>query len=463
MMHTTHTMRMDSLQDYVRKKEQAVHEFATTSAHRVSTATIAIGGKKTSNLFRDRKQGIVKKINLARLNRVISVDTVSRTAQVEGMTTYEELVEQTLPFGLMPTVVPELKSITIGGAVSGVGIEATSFRYGFVHETIKEMEILCGDGVVRTCSPDNTYADLFYGFPNSYGTLGYALKLTVSLIPIKRFVRVKHIPYQDATSFFTAIKAICEKTRNTDGLADFIDGVAFERGIYYLNIGTFTDTAPTNSDYTYMGIYYRSLAHREEDFLTAHDYIWRWDTDWFWCSKVFGVQNLVLRALVGPRFLRSTVYWKIKNLATRYKFTNLISRIKGNREPVIQDVEIPIERASEFMHFFHNEIGIKPIWICPTMPSEKNFDLFAVTPGQLYINFGFWDSVRSDKEEGYYNRLIEKKVQELGGKKSLYSSSYYPEDEFWTIYNKPAYTTLKTKYDPDGTFKNLFQKCVKRG
>ena len=36
----------------------------------------------------------------------------------------------------MPAVVPQLKSITLGGAVAGVGIEATSFRYGLVHDTI---------------------------------------------------------------------------------------------------------------------------------------------------------------------------------------------------------------------------------------------------------------------------------------------------------------------------------------
>jgi len=42
--------------------------------------------------------------------------------EVEGMCTYEDLVDATLPFGFMPCVVPELKTITIGGAISGIGL-----------------------------------------------------------------------------------------------------------------------------------------------------------------------------------------------------------------------------------------------------------------------------------------------------------------------------------------------------
>jgi FAD/FMN-containing dehydrogenase len=53
-------------------------------------------------------------------------------------------------------------------------------------------------------------------------------------------------------------------------------------------------------------------------------------------------------------------------------------------------------------------------------------------------------------------------VRELGGLKSLYSEAYYERDEFWELYNKPAYDRLKAKYDPNGQFKNLYDKCVLR-
>jgi FAD/FMN-containing dehydrogenase len=57
---------------------------------------------------------------------------------------------------------------------------------------------------------------------------------------------------------------------------------------------------------------------------------------------------------------------------------------------------------------------------------------------------------------------VERKVQELGGLKSLYSDSYFPEDEFWRAYDGEAYARLKQRYDPQGRFGDLYQKCVLR-
>ncbi len=91
------------------------------------------------------------------------------------MTTYEDLCDATLPHGLMPLVVPQLKTITLGGAVTGLGIESTSLWHGLPHESVTEMQILTGDGRVVIATRDNEHSDLFYGFPNSYGTLGYSL------------------------------------------------------------------------------------------------------------------------------------------------------------------------------------------------------------------------------------------------------------------------------------------------
>jgi len=42
--------------------------------------------------------------------------------------------------------------------------------------------VLLADGAIVTCTPANEHRDLFFGFPNSYGTLGYALKVTVRTV-----------------------------------------------------------------------------------------------------------------------------------------------------------------------------------------------------------------------------------------------------------------------------------------
>ena len=165
------------ISEYENKKKRLIEEFALKIKDKKKIRL----GKSTSNLFRHRK-GNTSTINVRDFNKVINVDAKNLIAEVEGMTTYEELVKQTLKHGVMPTVVPELKSITIGGALTGIGIESSSFKYGLVHETITETEILLSDGSTAICTADNKHKDLFFGFPNSYGTLGYALKLKIKLI-----------------------------------------------------------------------------------------------------------------------------------------------------------------------------------------------------------------------------------------------------------------------------------------
>jgi FAD/FMN-containing dehydrogenase len=276
--------------------------------------------KKTSNLFRDRGQKRAPRVDLSHFNRVIAVDPSAGTVEAEGMATYADLADATLAHATMPAVVPQLKSITLGGAVAGVGIEATSFRQGLVHDTIVAMDVLTGDGRIVRCTADNEHRDLFRGFPNSYGTLGYALRLTARTLPVRRYVHVRHDRHADAARFFGAVEAAC-----ADPNADFVDGVVFGPAEHVLTSGRFVDDAPYASDYTYEHVYYRSL-----------------------------------------------------------------------------------------------------------------------------------------RERGFVNRKIERKTTALGGVKSLYSDSYFGEDEFWSIYDRRAYEALKARYDPGRTLGDLYTKCVLR-
>lgn len=415
--------------------------------------------KNTSNLFRTQKS-TQNKIDVRNFNHIISIDPINLVAEIEGMATYEQIVSETLKYHCLPTVVPELKSITIGGALAGVGIESSSFRFGLVHETILEFEVLLGDGRIVICTPNNEHKDLFFAFPNTYGTLGYALKVKVKLIPAKKYVQLTHKFFNNAKDYFAYLEKSC-----SDSTLSYVDGTIFHKNKMYVTKGEFVDLAPAVSDYKYKNIYYKSIESKTIDYLTTEDYIWRWDTDWFWCSKHFFMQNPLIRVLFGRFALKSTFYWKVKNFFNKHPIMNSVFNfLKGQTESVIQDIDIPIENAENFLNFFEREIGIKPIWVCPIKPYQNNveFGFYNLEPKKLYINFGFWDFIRTDKPDGFYNKKIEAITQQLGGKKSLYSSVCYTESEFWKIYNKPLYSQLKEKYDPNSRLGNLYNKCTGR-
>jgi FAD/FMN-containing dehydrogenase len=419
-------------------------------------------GKNTSNLFRDRTEIPAQRLDVRDFNQVLRVDATAGYVEVEGMTSYVKLVAECLKYSLMPAVVPQLKSITIGGAVVGCGIESSSFRYGLVHETVQEMEILLGNGTTVVCTPGNEHCNLFYGFPNSYGTLGYVLKLKAKVIPVKRYVKLSHLHYKEPQLYFAELEKQCARAD-----VDFVDGVIFGRNEMVITVGQFIDSAPYTSDYTYESIYYKSLHERTKDYLTTENYIWRWDTDWFWCSKNMFAQNPLIRRLYGRKRLNSITYTKLMRWNSRWKVTHYLEKLRGTHsESVIQDVEIPIENSEEFLAFYHDNIRFLPVWVCPTRAYDSNvrFDLYPMDPKKLYVNFGFWDVIRGKKKlpPGLYNHLIEEKVIALGGMKSLYSDSYFTSDKFWKIYNKAAYDTLKKKYDPDGALIDIYRKCILR-
>ena len=434
------------------------------AAMRTSTATSAtpLGlGKRSSNLFRDRREGSKRRMDLSGFCHVLDIDTAGGWVDVEGLTTYEELVAQTLPHGVMPAVVPQLKTITVGGAAAGVGIEATSFHCGLVHDTLLELDVLLPTGEVVHCTPDNEHQDLFFGFPNSYGTLGYALRLRLRTLPVKPFVKVEHLQHSMSGEFFGELAARCR-----NGVS-FVDGVVFAPQQQVISVASFVDAAPWLSDYSFEHIYYRSLLDRKVDYLRVQDYLWRWDTDWFWCSKNLGAQHSLVRHLLGRSRLNSRTYTRIMRWNARWGLTRRLARLRGRfTESVIQDVDIPIAAAADFLAFLLREIDILPIWICPVRALEPGhqFTLYPMKPDSLYVNFGFWDVVESavSHETGHFNRMIEREVMRLGGIKSLYSDSYFTREEFAQAYGMARYQVLKEKYDPGADMLGLYEKCVLR-
>ncbi len=430
--------------------------------------------KPTSNLFRQRAALATPGLDVASFDGVLEVDPIGRTAEVLGMTTYEHLVEATLPYGLAPMCVPQLKTITLGGAVTGLGIESASFRDGLPHESVIEMDILTGDGRILTVTgaDDDPHRDLFYAFPNSYGTLGYALRLKIELEPVTPYVRLTHVRFHSAHAMAQAMADITE-TKTWEGeTVDFLDGTVFSADEQYLTLGRKVDDRQglTPSDYTGMDVYYRSLQRKQVDLLTTHDYLWRWDTDWFWCSRAFGTQKPAIRRVWPKSKLRSDVYWRIIRWDRKTGFSARMDKVRGRpaREEVVQDIEVPVDRLAEFLDFFHTEVGIEPIWVCPLKQRDPQarWPLYEFDPEVTYVNVGFWSTVPLprgvDPAEGRVNRRIEQVVTDLDGRKSLYSSAYYSPEEFRSIYGGDAYDEVKKTYDPQGRLLGLYDKVVRR-
>ncbi|TYL51806.1 FAD-binding oxidoreductase [Nocardioides sp. BGMRC 2183] len=427
--------------------------------------------KSTTNLFRARSAVSTPGLDVSGLDGVLSVERDGPdgpVAEVQGMCTYETLVDATLPHGLIPLVVPQLRTITLGGAVTGLGIESTSFRNGLPHESVLEMDVFTGAGEVVTTRPGD---DLFDAFPNSYGSLGYATRLRIRLEPVAAYVALRHVRFDDAGLLAKTMAQVAETGEHDGHVVHGMDGVAFAPGEYYLTLARWTDDPAAvpgvagPSDYAGQQIYFRSVQQRDQDLLTMFDYLWRWDTDWFWCSGAFGAQHPLLRRVWPRRWRRSDVYMRLLGLDRRFSIADRLDRRAGRpqRERVVQDIEVPAERIGEFLDWFDAEVGMRPVWLCPLV-ARRAWATYPLEPGRLFVNAGFWGTVHVGPEatDAPLNRAIEEQVTALGGHKSLYSEAFYDEETFGRLYHTDDLAAVKRRYDPDNRLTNLYDKAVQR-
>lgn len=449
--------------------EDAVRRLRTSYAAIPAGSPVRLA-KRTSNLFRHRERTGAPGLDVSGLEGVLAIDPDGRTADVQGMCTYENLVDVTLAHGMVPLVVPQLRTITLGGAIAGLGIESTSFRNGLPHESVLEMDVLTGAGQIVTTRPGD---ELFDAFPNSYGSLGYATRIKIELEPVPGHVTLRHIRFDDLESLAKAIDTVVAEREWDGARVDAVDGVVFEPTESYLTLASWSVNGGTTSDYTGRDIYYRSIRQRDHDLLTTYDYLWRWDTDWFWCSRAFGAQNPRVRRLWPRRYRRSDFYHRLVGLETRF---GIISRIhawqgKPARERVVQDVEVPVTNVAEFLRWFDEAVSMRPVWLCPLrlrenddMGSARSWPSYPLVAGATYVNVGFWGTIPIAKgaADGDVNREIEAKVTELGGHKSLYSDAYYDRETFDRLYGGLPHGQVKRHYDPDSRLTGLYEKAVRR-
>ena len=79
------------------------------------------------------------------------------------------------------------------------------------------------------------HADLFRAFPNSYGTLGYAVRLRIELEPVEPFVALRHVRFHDARRPGRGDGPASSRPAAIDGVpVDYLDGVVFSADESYL-------------------------------------------------------------------------------------------------------------------------------------------------------------------------------------------------------------------------------------
>jgi hypothetical protein len=385
------------------------------------------------------------KLDVSDLNEILSIDAKNKVCVAEPGVTFVDLVEATMKHGLVPFTVPELKTITIGGAVAGCSIESMSYKYGGFHDSCIEYEVITATGEILTCTPDNENSLVFQMMHGTFGTLGIISKLKFKLTPAKKYVKVRYEKYNALTDYKKAIHGHYLKKD-----VDFMDGIIHSPTEYVLSVADFKDKAPYTHSYDWLRVYYKSTKTRKEDYLKTPDYFFRYDK---------GVTNVTPKSFLGRlffgRFVSSTEILKLVQ-----KFHRIIP---SSMIPVTVDVFIPFSKVDGFMKWYSKEIGFFPLWCVPYKRVRSyewiSDELMQRTKDELYLDLAIYGlKKRSDKN---YYKLIEDELTAIGGLKTLISTNYYTEEDFWKTWNKKNYFAVKKRTDPKNIFRDLYTKMCR--
>jgi FAD/FMN-containing dehydrogenase len=383
-----------------------------------------------------------EKLDISDLNDIIHIDPDKRVCIAEPGATFEQVVDATMRHGLVPAVVPELRTITIGGAVAGCSIESMSYVYGGFHDTCLEYEVVTARGEVLVCTPENGNRLVFQMMHGTFGTLGIITKLTFRLIPAKPFVKVTYEEHGSLREYLDAIW-----THYTKRDVDFMDGIIHSKDRYILSVGHFVDDAPYTHNYDWMRVYYLSTAQRKEDYLKTPDYFFRYNK---------GVTNVLPKSFLGRLlFGKFTTSNNILRMAHKAKKV-----IPQEMIPITLDTFIPFSKMEAFMAWYGKEVDHFPLWCVPYRIVHRYEWLAEEFSGriedELFLDIAIYGMKRKDPV--HYYRILEKKLYELGAIKTLISTNLYSEEEFWKIWNRENYEKVKERTDPDNIFRGLHEK-----
>ena len=267
---------------------------------------------------------------------------------------------------------------------------------------------------------------------------------------------MKYLKFESFAEFESELMRRCRA-----GDVDFIDGIIHAKNCFVLCLGNFSKEAPQTSDYSWLGIFYKSTRKLSEDWFRTADYFFRYDAECHWLTKTVPLlETKPARLLAGKFVLGST------NLIKWSKRLAPVMRLK-RRPDVVVDVFIPSARFADFYRWYERDFDFYPLWIVPyRAPIMYPWIDRKYAEGMgdgLFIDCAVYGK-RNSRPEIDFSEMLERKTVELNGIKTLISRNHFDEKTFWRVYNRDAYDRMKGEVDPCNLFRNLYDKlCAGAG
>ena len=358
---------------------------------------------------------------------IIELNTTTKTVHVGAMIEIGKLMNYLYPLGYTLPVVPEFKSLTVGGLiVGGGGISSSSFKYGYFHYHCIEYTVVLGNGDIIKVSKEK-HAELFAALPLSYGTLGTIVDVKISILKIKPNVLLE-------------IECVSSEKEivNTGKEYDFIEGIMYSKDRIVMIKGIFVDklvypvidNTMWYDEYYYQYINTYSKEGKTQCSMNGLEYFFRHDRGAFWIGK----------SLIGDHGVARTINPFINHASDKHNLSHsILRRIFDYNKIIMDDVMIPSSLVSNVVSVVDSTYNIYPLWLCPCRMQQEE---------TLFINIGIYGSVGSLKDTMEYNGFM----------KSIRGCIVMEKNDE----NTKRYKILRNTYHAEGAFPNIDEKVKLR-
>jgi hypothetical protein len=128
----------------------------------------------------------------------------------------------------------------------------------------------------------------------------------------------------------------------------------------------------------------------------------------------------------------------------------------------IHDFYAPAEHAATILSDFMKETGIFPIWLCPIKGTTTPQFLSPHYGDKNFLNIGLYGIPNKHELSPQLTVHLENKILTYGGRKMLYSLTYYNEKKFAEAYSLNHYDALRKKFAADAAFPSLYNKVTNK-
>ena len=429
----------------------------------------SLKGTSPSNTLRngEYKRGSTQ-LDFSSFKKILAFDREEKWIYVEPKITFRDLCQFTLQHGLIPPVVPEFTSITVGGAIMGAALESSSHRFGQVNDNCLEYELLLGNGELIFASPDKN-PDLFYALTGSYGTLALLTAVKLKLIDAKKWV---HLTYHRFEEVAGAIQTLTSPQK-----VDFLEGIVFSRSNAFVITGSMTDEEEGclyRQNRTWSTWYPQHLLQttKTEERMLLEEYLFRLDRGAFWMGRYVHSFKTMLRLFfhlgipkihphsLNPNFMFRFLFGWLLSSKSLYRIWHRVPTQALENLFLIHDFYTPFSKALEILNRFMDETEIFPIWLCPIKGTQTPQFLSPHYGSENFLNIGLYGMPPLAPSIPGLTAQLEKEIAAYGGRKMLYSFTYYDQDTFARIYPQAPYNELRKKFSAEKTFPSLYNKVT---